>query len=165
MRTAALKKEIIALLEKNARYSFKEIADRLNTKAETVERIVRELEDEQIILGYAAVTSERADEGMVKAIVEVAVQPEKDTGFDRIAGRLAQFPEVNAVYLVSGSYDLRLEVTGTSLQEVASFVATKLSSEDGVKSTTTSFLLKKYKESGIIFAKRKKNHEHLKVTP
>lgn len=164
MTTPALKKEVIALLEKNARYSYQEIADRLNTTAATVKKIITELENDKIILGYAAITNNQASKDMVRAIIEVQVQPERDTGFDTVAEKLARFPEVQAVYLVSGSYDLRLEVVGASLQDVASFVATKLSSQDGVKSTSTSFLLKKYKEAGIQFVKEEK-HEHLKVTP
>ena len=159
-----MKKEIVALLEKNARISSQEIADRLNTTAANVEKLIKELEDDKVILGYAAITSDQANRNQVRAIIEVQVQPERDTGFDKVAEKLARFPEVNAVYLVSGTYDLRLEVIGNSLQDVASFVATKLSSQDGVKSTSTSFLLKKYKEAGIEYAQEEK-HEHLKVTP
>ena len=164
MSKATLKKEIVALLEKNARISSQEIADRLNTTAANVEKLIKELEDDKVILGYAAITSDQANRNQVRAIIEVQVQPERDTGFDKVAEKLARFPEVNAVYLVSGTYDLRLEVIGNSLQDVASFVATKLSSQDGVKSTSTSFLLKKYKEAGIEYAQEEK-HEHLKVTP
>ena len=164
MSKATLKKEILALLEKNARFTCQEIADRLDTTAATVEKLIKELEDDKLILGYAAITSDQANKNQVRAIIEVQVQPERDTGFDNVAQKIAHFPEVSAVYLVSGSYDLRLEITGNSLQEVASFVATKLSSQDGVKSTATSFLLKKYKEAGIEFTQEEK-HEHLKVTP
>ena len=159
-----MKRDIIALLEKNARFTCREIADRLNTTEATVARLIKELEDDKLILGYAAITSERANNKQVRAIIEVQVQPERDTGFDKVAEKLARFPEVTALYLVSGTYDLRLEVIGKSLQDVATFVATKLSSQDGVKSTSTSFLLKKYKEAGIEFTKEEKN-EHLKVTP
>ena len=138
--------------------------DVFNGNADIVDAKLKELEDDKLILGYAAITSERANSKQVRAIIEVQVQPERDTGFDKIAERLAHFPEVTALYLVSGTYDLRLEVIGNSLQDVATFVATKLSSQDGVKSTSTSFLLKKYKEAGIEFTKEEKN-EHLKITP
>lgn len=164
MEVNKLKKDIVALLRKNARLSFDEIADRLGSSAERIAALMRELEADRVILGYSAIIAEQAEDQEVRAIIEVQVQPERDTGFDLIARRLGKFPEVVAVHLVSGRYDLRLEVVGQSLQEVAAFVAGKLSSQDGVKSTATLFLLKKYKEAGIEFDKEEK-HERLKIVP
>ena len=158
------RKNILALLKRNARISCKEISERLNIEVNEVTQIIKEMEDEQLILGYAAIVSPENGENEVRAIIEVQVQPERDTGFDNIARRLARFPEVVSVHLVSGSYDLRLELTGKSLQDIANFVAGKLSSQDGVKSTATLFLLKKYKEAGIEFTKVEK-HERLKIVP
>lgn len=158
------RKNILALLKRNARISCKEISERLNIEVNEVTQIIKEMEDEQLILGYAAIVSPENGENEVRAIIEVQVQPERDTGFDNIARRLARFPEVVSVHLVSGSYDLRLELTGKSLQDIANFVAGKLSSQDGVKSTATLFLLKKYKEAGIEFTKEEK-HERLKIVP
>ena len=159
-----LKKKVVSLLSRNARMSDREIADRLGVSEGEVHAAIANLEEERAIVGYAAVVSEKFVTDEVRAIIEVAIQPERDTGFDNIAERLSRFPEVKSAYLVSGKYDLRLEVVGKSLQDVASFVAGKLASQDGVKSTATYFLLKKYKEAGIQFAKEEK-HERLKIVP
>ncbi|HOG49011.1 MAG TPA: Lrp/AsnC family transcriptional regulator [Lentisphaeria bacterium] len=159
-----LKREIVALLRRNARMSDQEIADRLGSTASTVAGLIQELERDGVIMGYSAIVNEQSDNGEVRAIIEVEVRPERDTGFDIVAERLAKFPEVQSVYLVSGRYDLRLEVAGHSLQEIASFVSGKLAPQDGVKSTATYFLLKKYKEAGVQFSKDEK-HERLKIVP
>ena len=157
-------KKVLALLKRNARISIQEIADRLNAEPAAVTEVISTLEKENVIVGYTAITNNSEEKDEVRAIIEVQVVPERDAGFDNVALRLAQFPEVTALYLVSGKYDLRLEVVGKSLQDVASFVAGKLASQDGVKSTATYFMLKKYKESGICFTKEEKN-ERLKVVP
>lgn len=159
-----LKREIIALLRRNARMSDKEIADRLGSAARTVAGLIRELERDGVIMGYSAIVNDPSANGEVRAIIEVEVRPERDTGFDNVAERLGKFPEVQSVYLVSGRYDIRLEVAGRSLQEIASFVAGKLAPQDGVKSTATYFLLKKYKEAGVQFSKDEK-YERLKIVP
>lgn len=164
MENSKLRKEIVALLARDARMAYSEIAGRLNTSEDFVKATVAQLEKEHIIVGYTAIVSDEAIANDVRAIIEVEVQPERDTGFDNVAEKLAQFPEVRSVYLVSGRYDLRLEVVGRSLQDVASFVSGKLASQDGVKSTATYFLLKKYKESGVQFTKEEK-HERLKIVP
>ena len=157
-------KKVLNLLKKNARISIEEIADRLNSTPETISALIAQLEKDNVIVGYTALVNDIDEKDEVRAIIEVQVTPERDAGFDNVALRLAQFPEVTALYLVSGKYDLRLEVVGKSLQDVASFVAGKLSSQDGVKSTATYFMLKKYKESGICFTKEEKN-ERLQVVP
>ncbi len=159
-----LNKKVVSLLSRNARMSDREIADRLGVSEGEVHAAIANMEAERTIVGYTAVVSEQFVTDEVRAIIEVAIQPERDTGFDNIAERLSRFPEVRSAYLVSGKYDLRLEVVGKSLQDVASFVAGKLASQDGVKSTATYFLLKKYKEAGIQFAKEEK-HERLKIVP
>ena len=159
-----LEKKVLSLLKRNARIPLEEIADRLNSEPAAIAGVISKLEKENVIAGYTAIINNSEDKDEVRAIIEVQVVPERDAGFDNVALRLAQFPEVTALYLVSGKYDLRLEVVGKSLQDVASFVAGKLSSQDGVKSTATYFMLKKYKESGICFTKEEKN-ERLKVVP
>ena len=164
MNDATLKKEIVALLRRNARMPEKELADRLNSSAEKIAALIRELEKDRVIMGYAAIINQEAENGEVRAIIEVGVQPERDTGFDTIAERLGKFPEVHSVYLVSGHYDLRLEVVGQSMQDVASFVSSKLASQPGVKSTATYFLLKKYKEAGVQISKDE-HYERLKIVP
>ena len=161
----SIEKKVLALLKRNARISVREIADRLNLEADAVSALIARMEKENVIAGYTAIVNDADDsKEEVRAIIEVQVTPERDAGFDNVALRLAQFPEVESLYLVSGKYDLRLEVVGKSLQDVASFVAAKLASQDGVKSTATYFMLKKYKESGICFVKEEKN-ERLKVVP
>jgi len=164
MKPAEMKKRIVALLSRNARMTVQEIAERLACTEAQVKKLIAELEKERIIVGYAAVVSDAATPDEVRAIIEVEVQPERDTGYDTLAERLGKFAEVRSVYLVSGRYDLRLEVIGKSLQEVASFVSGKLACQPGVKSTATYFMLKKYKEAGIQLNAGEK-YERLKIVP
>lgn len=165
MDTGKVKKDILRLLRQNARMRPEELADRLMVPAAEVERLIRELEADGTILGYyTLVDEERFEDAKVQAIIEVEVQPERDSGFDHVAMMISRFPEVRAVYLVSGGYDLRLEVAGESLQEVAFFVARKLACLEGVKGTATHFMLKKYKEAGFLLHEDEK-YERLKIVP
>lgn len=160
-----MQNDILRLLRDNARISTEEIALRLDSDKETIEELISELEKRGGICGYHAIVDESLlPESKVKAIIEVKVRPEREGGFNHIAKRLGRFPEVSSLYLVSGGYDLQLEVQGETLQEVACFVSSKLSTIDGVISTATHFLLKKYKESGQIFEDGD-GYERLKVTP
>jgi DNA-binding Lrp family transcriptional regulator len=160
-----MEKEILRLLTKNARMSVEEIADRLSTDSESVATIIKKLEDDNIIKGYIVVVNEEElEEHQVKAMIEVKVTPDRSQGFDNVAKRISKFPEVTNVYLVSGGYDLRIEVVGQNLQEVALFVSSKLSTIDGVISTVTHFLLKKYKQAGVIIHNEEEN-ERLKISP
>ncbi|WET06377.1 Lrp/AsnC family transcriptional regulator [Lentisphaerota bacterium ZTH] len=160
-----MKKNILNLLQENARISANEIAARVGVDEATVEEIIKELEQSNIIKGYKAILNEEAlDDNSTRALIEVKVTPQRDGGFDRAAKRICRFPEVTDCYLVSGDYDLRLEVKGRSLQEIASFVSGKLATIDGVISTATVFLLKKYKESGKILDDEEE-YERLKVSP
>lgn len=158
-------RSILRLLRQNGRISAAEIADRLQSTAVEVEGTIAQLERDGLIMGYSVVLDEgKITNGEVRAIIEVEVQPERDGGFDNVAMALARFPEVHSVYLVSGRYDLRLEVVGQSLQEVARFVASKLASQDGVKATATHFILKKYKEAGVEL-REELPYERLKISP
>ncbi|MDD5697452.1 MAG: Lrp/AsnC family transcriptional regulator [Victivallaceae bacterium] len=160
-----MKQNILELLSKNARISAAEIAARVGVEEAKVNELIRELEADNIIKGYKVILNEEAlNKNIVRALIEVKVTPEREGGFDRIAKRLCRFPEVTDCYLISGDYDLRLEVKGNSLQDVAAFVAEKLSTIDGVISTATLFLLKKYKESGKIL-EEEEEYERLKVSP
>ena len=103
-------------------------------------------------------------ESKVKAIIEVKVRPEREGGFDKIARRLSKFPQVSSLYLMSGGFDLMLEIKGSTLQEVAEFVSSKLAAMDGVLSTSTHFLLKKYKEAGKLMEEEEYS-ERLKIVP
>ncbi|MFA7229654.1 MAG: Lrp/AsnC family transcriptional regulator [Victivallaceae bacterium] len=160
-----VKKSIINILSENARISTAEIAVRVGVDEAKVEKIIKELEDKNVIKGYKAILNEEAlHDNSVRALIEVKVTPQRDGGFDRVAKRISRFPEVSDLYLVSGDYDLRLEVKGNSLQEVAAFVSGKLATLEGIISTATVFLLKKYKESGKIMD-NEEEYERLKISP
>jgi len=165
MASDKLKKQILQLLHDNARISNQEIADRLNITPEQAEEIIDNLEKDNLVMGYRAlVNTEFLKENEVRAIIEVEVQPERDGGFDRVAKLMSKFDNVVSVFLVSGRYDVRLEVVGDSLEEVASFVSSKLAPMTGIKATATHFLLKKYKDAGVILEKDEE-YERLKVSP
>ncbi len=160
-----MEKEILRLLVKNARMSVEEMAERLGTDGKTVAATIEKLEKNNVVKGYTAVINdEELEEHQVRAMIEVKVTPDRDRGFDSVAKRISKFPEVSNVYLVSGGYDLRVEVVGQNLQSVALFVSSKLSTIDGVISTVTHFLLKKYKQAGVIIHNEEEN-ERLKVSP
>ncbi len=160
-----MKYEILKLLSKDARISYDEIAARLNCQVSEVENMIKQLEADNVIKGYHTIINDNyLDHGLVRAIIEVKVTPQPNDGFDKIARRIAKFPEVTKLCLVSGNYDLQLEIEGRSLQEIAAFVAKKLSTIDHVISTSTLFLLKKYKEAGKIF-ESDEQYERLTITP
>ncbi len=160
-----LKKEILRLLAENGRLSNREIAERLNSSEKQVKAVVTRLEKENVIVGYRALFDDSIlPENAVKAIIEVKTIPERNGGFDRIAKRISKFSKVESLYLMSGGFDFLLEVRGESLNDVAEFVSSKLATIDGVTSTSTHFLLKKYKESGKLM-QDEEDHERLKVTP
>lgn len=160
-----LKNEILRLLAENGRLSAADIAERLQITEKSAQKTVGELESDGVIVGYRAMFDETVlPETAVKAIIEVKTKPERDSGFDRIAKRISKFSKVESVYLVSGSYDLLLEVHGDSLKDVAEFVASKLATIEGVISTSTLFLLKKYKELGKMM-QDEESKERLNITP
>ena len=159
-----MKEKILSLLRSNARMSVDEIAMQINAAGSAVAAEMAEMEKNGIIRGYTTIVSDDAPgaEKRVKALIEVKVTPNRDGGFDRVARRIAKFPEVTDLCLLSGGYDLLLTVEGESLQQVANFVAAKLATIDGVISTSTGFQLKKYKESGVIM-QSDEEYERLKV--
>lgn len=160
-----MEKKILRLLQDDCRLSAQEIAERIGAEEALVKDTIRKMEADQVILGYAAVVADdRLPGAKVRALIEVKVKPRRDGGFDEVARRIARFPEVVRLYLVSGGYDLLLEVEGDSLQTVAGFVSARLATIDGVLSTATSFQLKKYKESGKIMS-QEDEYERLPVTP
>jgi len=160
-----MEKEIINLLRENARISVKEIAARLEVTVNDVNTAIKSLEQRQIIRGYKAVINEEElEDALVKAIIEVRITPQREGGFDRVARNIAAFNEVTDVYLISGGYDLKLEIQGNSLREIAMFVASRLATIDGVISTATHFVLKKYKESGTLL-ENEDEYERLRIAP
>lgn len=143
--------QITELLEKNARYSTAEIAALTGLDEAAVAERIEELEKTGAILGYHAIIDpELASAERVTAFIEVKLVPERDGGFDRMALRISKFEQVRSCYLMSGGYDLVVIVDGRSLQDVANFVAEKLSALEGVTSTSTHFHLKTYKQDGFL---------------
>jgi DNA-binding Lrp family transcriptional regulator len=155
----ALKLKILDLLKEDARHSAQLIATMLGTSEAEVANAISEMEAEKVIVKYAPVVNwGKVDDEKVTALIEVQITPERGRGFDAIAERIYLYPEVKSVYLMSGAYDLLVEIEGKSLKDVASFVSNKLSPLDRVLSTKTHFILKKYKQDGIIFEDHEDDH-------
>ena len=160
--------ELLSLLETNARLSVRDLSDILLEEEENIIQRMDSLEKRKIICGYHTVINwDKASRGRkVMAIIEVGVTPQRDYGYDKIAKTIARYPEVDTMYLLSGKSEFMCMVYGKSMYDVASFVADKIACIDAVKSTVTLFVLKQYKESGIILEdERKHNGERLVVTP
>lgn len=156
--------EILRILEENARLSDAEMARMVGIEEEEVHKIIAELESKGIIRKYKAVINyEKAGIETVQALIDVKVSPERDTGYDSVAERIARFPEVRSVRLVSGEYDLSVLVSGKTMQEVAYFVAEKIAPLEQVRNTLTHFLLKTYKENGEIYGEEEQG-KRLAVT-
>ncbi len=157
--------KILPLLRHDARTSIADLAKATNlTEAEVTKRI-RELEEDGVILGYQAIVDPKKIAGeVVTSVIEVKITPEREGGFDKLAERIARFPEVQNCYLMSGGYDLLVVVEGRTLQEVAGFVSEKLSTIKGVLSTATHFRLKVYKENGVEIC-RESSPQRLAVAP
>ncbi|MEW6101929.1 MAG: Lrp/AsnC family transcriptional regulator [Candidatus Omnitrophota bacterium] len=152
--------EILEILEKDARITPLEIARMLKKKPQGIKDAIKKFEKEGVILKYKAVINKdlvKDDDTSVRALIEVNVVPQKDVGFDKIAERIYSFPEVTSCYLISGTYDLLLIVEGKNIHSVSNFVAEKLSCLENVRGTVTHFLLKKYKEDGVILKHKEEN--------
>ncbi len=146
--------EILELLRQNARLSVKDIASMTKKTEAEVAAIIKKLEDDGIILKYAAIvnpekTGESKDK--VRAEIQLQVTPEREHGFDALADRIYRFPQVKSLFLMSGGYDFKVIIEGDSLQEVAFFVSNKLATLEGVRATKTCFILKTYKENDIVY--------------
>ncbi|MBI3991494.1 MAG: Lrp/AsnC family transcriptional regulator [Candidatus Omnitrophica bacterium] len=152
--------EILEILEKDAHATPEEIAKMLKKKPQKIKEAVKKYEKEGIILGYKTIINKELvrDVGSeVRALIEVNITPQKDVGFDKVAERIYSFQEVSSCYLISGTYDLLLIVEGKDLHTVSRFVAEKLAPLENVKGTSTHFLLKKYKEDGVILKHKEEN--------
>ncbi|SDS13015.1 Lrp/AsnC family transcriptional regulator [Paenibacillus herberti] len=159
------KLKVLELLKEDARRSPQLIATMLGQPQNEVEQAIAELEQDHVIVKYAPVINwSKVDDQKVTALIEVQITPERGRGFEGIAERIYLYPEVKSVYLMSGAYDLLVEVEGRTLNEVANFVSGKLSPIDSVLSTKTFFILKKYKQDGIIL-EEKEGDQRLLVTP
>lgn len=156
---------LLKLLNENAALKPAQLAAMLNLSEAEVVAKIKEYEVNQIILGYRAVLNEeKLGLDTVRAVIEVKITPERGGGFDRLAERISKYSEVQSCYLMSGGYDLLVIVEGRNLREVASFVSEKLATIQGVISTATHFLLRAYKEQGILM-KREQDEERLAITP
>lgn len=150
-----LKAKVLDILNEDARRTPNLIATMLGAPLSEVEEAIAELEAEKVIVKYAPVVNwSKVEDDKVTALIEVQITPERGRGFDAIAERIYLFPEVKTLYLMSGAYDLLVEVEGHNLKEVALFVSQRLSSIDRVLSTKTHFILKKYKQDGVVFEDR-----------
>lgn len=144
--------EILEILEKNGRMSEEQIAVMLNMSVEKVHAAIKRLEEENIILGYTSLVNwEKTSRETITALIEVKVTPQRGEGFDKVAERIYMYPEVKACYLMSGGFDLTVILEGKTMKEVALFVAQKLAPLESVLSTSTHFVLKKYKDKGVVY--------------
>ena len=146
-----MREELLSIIEKNSRIDIKELAVRLGCEEIDVVNELQKLEDERIICGYHTLVNwEKTSIDKVTALIEVKVTPQRGKGFDRIAARIYNYPEVRDVYLISGGFDLLVTLKEKSLKDIAMFVSEKLSTLDSIISTGTHFILKKYKDHGTI---------------
>lgn len=146
-----MNKKLIQLLNENARLTNAQLAVMLDTTEENVKREIAVLEKTGVIRGYKPLINwDKVGGARASALIELRVAPKKETGFDTVANTIMQFTEVESVYLMSGGFDLAVMVHGKTIQDIAMFVAKRLSTLDGVLSTATHFILTKYKEADVI---------------
>ena len=150
-----MREEILNFIEKNSRVDLKEVAVCLGMTEVDVANELAAMESEGIICGYHTLIDwDKVTEERIHALIEVKVTPQRGKGFDEIAERIYKYPEVQSTYLISGGYDLLVFMEGKTLREISSFVSQKLSTLDSVLSTTTHFVLRKYKDHGIVLNKK-----------
>lgn len=156
---------LLKLLRDNASLPPKQLAAILNLPEDDVARRIKTYEQENVILAYRTILNEeKMGLDRVRAVIEVKITPEREGGFNRLAERIAKYAEVSSCHLMSGGYDLQVVVEGNNLREVASFVSEKLATLHGVISTATHFILKPYKEQGVLM-NQDRNEERLAVSP
>lgn len=156
---------LLKLLKENAALKPAQLSALLNLPEPEIIAKIKAFEADRVILGYRTIVDEeKLGLEMVRAVIEVKITPEREGGFNRLAERIAKYREVHSCYLMSGAYDLLVVVEGTSLREVATFVSEKLATLQGVISTATHFMLKPYKEQGVLMS-GEQNTERLAVSP
>ncbi|MCI8786839.1 MAG: Lrp/AsnC family transcriptional regulator [Eubacterium sp.] len=160
-----MREKILAFIEKNSRIDLKELAIVLGVTESAVVNELEAMEEEHIICGYHTLINwEKTGIEKVTAMIEVRVTPQRGMGFDKVAERIYNYPEVESVYLISGGFDFMVILEGKTLREVSQFVSEKLSPLDSILSTKTNFILKKYKDHGTIMSEPVKD-ERMKITP
>lgn len=144
--------KLLNLLENDARLTSEQIAIMLDKEVGDIKKLIYEYEKEGVILGYKAMIDwDKIEREYVSAMIELKVTPQRDKGFGSIAEKITRYPEVQSVYLMSGSFDILVFIEGRTMKEVAFFVAEKLSPMDSITSTSTHFVLRKYKDKGVVF--------------
>ena len=157
--------KLLRLLEQDCTLTPEQLASMADMTVEAVKAQMKEYEEEKIVLGYQAIVDwDRTNRESVTALIEVKVTPQRGEGFDRVAERIYQYDEVESVYLMSGSYDLTVIISGRTLREVAEFVGQRLATIEDVTGTATHFILKKYKEKHLIFQKQEQQARELIFT-
>jgi DNA-binding Lrp family transcriptional regulator len=157
-----MREAILKVLEKNSRIDLKELAVILDVEEAVIANEMAAMEAEGVICGYHTLINwEKTSDEKVSALIEVRVTPQRGQGFDSIAERIYQYPEVRSVYLMSGGYDLMIILEGKTLREVSSFVSDKLATLETVLSTATHFILRKYKDHGTIFAQKREDEREI----
>lgn len=160
-----MREELLKVIEKNSRIDTKELAVILGVEEVEIVNELAAMEAEGVICGYHTLVNwEKTSEEKVTALIEVRVTPQRGQGFDSIAERIYNYPEVRSVYLISGGYDLMVILEGKSLREVSAFVSDKLSTLETVLSTATHFILKKYKDHGTVISSKKQDEREM-ITP
>ena len=160
-----MRNEILRMLEKNSKIDLHDLAIMMGTDEALILQEIEKMEQEGVICGYPTLINwDKTDMEKVTAFIEVRVTPQRGKGFEKLAERITNYPEVKALYLMSGGYDFALFLEGKTLKEVSMFVATKLSTLEAVAGTATHFVLKKYKDPGMILIE-KQEHSRMKVTP
>ncbi len=157
-----MRKELLAVIEKNARIGLKDLAIMLGVDEIDIANELAALEKEGIICGYLTLIDwEKTSIEKVTALIEVRVTPQKGEGFDKIAERIYNYPEVRDVFLISGGYDLLVTIEEKTLREISNFVSDKLSTLDSVLSTATHFILKRYKDHGTILSNKDEDEREI----
>ena len=160
-----MREELLAIIERNSRIDLKELAVLLGTEEALIANELAAREQEGVICGdHTMIDWEKTSKEKVSALIEVRVTPQRGQGFDSIAERIYKYPEVQSVYLISGSYDLMVILEGKTLREVSSFVSDKLSTLESVLSVATHFILRKYKDHGTVLDKKKEDEREM-ITP
>ena len=153
-----MREKILTYIERNSRVDLKDLAIMLGTDEAAIANEIAQMEKEGVICGYHTLIDwDKTSSEKVTALIEVKVTPQRGMGFDKVAERIYNYPEVNSVYLISGGFDFMVTIEGKTLREVSQFVSDKLSPLDSVLSTKTNFILKKYKDHGTVMAEQPKD--------
>ena len=166
MKGVKIMDKVLEILKEDSRVAAKDIATMIDKSEDEVKSIIKDLEEKNIIVKYTTIINEeKVREEKVQAFIGAKVSPERDMGFDAIAERIYNFPQVKSLYLISGGFDFLITVEGNSLKDVAMFVSEKLSTLEYINSIATHFLLKKYKENDVVMVGEKIKDQRIQVMP